>query len=266
VHQLVREPHRALENAIMTFNVLEYARQLGLPLVFSSTREVYGDVHRFEEYAEEAADFAYTESPYSASKITSEAFIYSYARCYGLHYLVFRFSNVYGRYDNDLWRMERVLPLFMHQLARHERITIFGGEEKVLDFTYIDDCVDGIARGIYALAEQRVANETINLAYGQGNTLVRAADLIAAELGVEPQVTIAPSLVGEVTHYVADVRKARELLGWEPRTPLAEGIPRAVEWFKAWRAAHPEEDRPFERARAAGEVEHGFKQPAGAPR
>jgi UDP-glucose 4-epimerase len=77
VHQLVREPHRALENAIMTFNVLEYARGLGLPLVFSSTREVYGDVHRFEEYAEEAADFAYTESPYSASKITSEAFIYS---------------------------------------------------------------------------------------------------------------------------------------------------------------------------------------------
>jgi len=263
VHQLVREPHRALENAIMTFNVLEYARQLGLPLVFSSTREVYGDVHRFEEYAEEAADFAFTESPYSASKITSEAFIYSYARCYGLDYLVFRFSNVYGRYDNDLWRMERVLPLFMHQLARGEGITIFGGEEKVLDFTYIDDCVDGIARGVLALAEGRVANETINLAFGQGNTLVRAAELIAAELAVEPQMTIAPSLLGEVTHYVADVRKARELLGWEPQTPLAEGIPRAVEWFREWRSAHPEENRPFERPRSAAEIEHGFKQPAG---
>ena len=84
VHQLVRQPHRALENAIMTFNVLEYCRELELPLVFSSTREVYGDVHRFEEYGEAAADFAYTESPYSASKITSEALIYSYARCYGL--------------------------------------------------------------------------------------------------------------------------------------------------------------------------------------
>src|ERR671929_1695840 len=130
VHQLVRQPHRALENAIMTFNVLEYCRGLNLPLVFSSTREVYGDVHRFEEYGESTADFAYTESPYSASKITSEAFIYSYARCYGLNYLVFRFSNVYGRFDNDLWRMERVLPLFMHQLSRNEEITIFGGEEK----------------------------------------------------------------------------------------------------------------------------------------
>ena len=128
VHQLVRQPHRALENTIMTFNVLEYARGLNVPLVHSSTREVYGDVHRFEEYAEEAADFAFTESPYSASKIASEAFIYSYARCYDVRYLVFRFSNVYGRYDNDLWRMERVLPLWMHQLSRGETITVFGGD------------------------------------------------------------------------------------------------------------------------------------------
>jgi UDP-glucuronate 4-epimerase len=263
VHQLVREPHRALENAIMTFNVLEYARELGLPLVFSSTREVYGDVHRFEEYTEDAADFAFTESPYSASKITSEAFIYSYARCYGLSYLVFRFSNVYGRFDNDLWRMERVLPLFIHQLSRGEGVTVYG-KDKVLDFTFVDDCVDGIARGVVALAEGRIANETINLAFGQGNTIVRAAELIAAELDVDPQITVAPSLLGEVTHYVADVTKARNLLKWKPETPLDEGIPRAVAWFKEWRAAHPEDDRPFERPRSGLELEHGFKQPARA--
>src|SRR5215475_13405177 len=79
VHQLVRQPHRALENAIMTFNVLEYCRQLELPLVFSSSREVYGDVHRFSTQ-EGQADFAFTESTYSASKIAGEALIYSYAR------------------------------------------------------------------------------------------------------------------------------------------------------------------------------------------
>jgi UDP-glucose 4-epimerase len=262
VHQLVRQPHRALENAIMTFNVLEYARGIGLPIVFSSTREVYGDVHRFEEYAEEAADFAYTESPYSASKITSEAFIYSYARCYGLKYLVFRFSNVYGRFDSDLWRMDRVLPLWMHQLSRGEPIVVFG-EDKTLDFTYIDDCVDGIAHGVYKLFEGAASNETINLAYGQGNTLLHAAELIAQQLGVEPQLTVAPSLLGEVTHYVADVRKAREVLGWSPTTTLDEGIPKAVAWFQEWRAAHPEEDRPFVRPQTMDELEHGFKQSAG---
>ena len=166
VHQLVLQPQRALENTMMTFNVLEYCRALELPLILSSTREVYGDVHRFEEYGEASADFAYTESPYSASKIASEAFVYSYAKCYGLRYLVFRFSNVYGRYDSDLGRMERVLPLFMHQLLRGTPITVYGGDEKVLDFTYIDDCVDGIVRGVERLADGRVRNETINLAYG----------------------------------------------------------------------------------------------------
>jgi len=245
VHQLVAQPHRALENIVMTFNVLEYARGLSLPVIFSSSREVYGDIHRFEGYDESVADFAYTESPYSASKIGGEAFIYSYARCYGLPYLVFRFSNVYGRFDNDLHRMVRVIPLFIHRLSRGEAITIYG-RDKLLDFTYVDDCVDGIARGIEALAVSRVVNETINLAYGQGNTLIRLAELIAGELSIEPDMTIAPSLLGEVTRYVADIGKARDLLGWEPMTPLADGIPKAVGWFRKHRAAHPEEDRPLE--------------------
>jgi UDP-glucuronate 4-epimerase len=244
VHQLVREPHRALENAVITFNVLELCRRQRLPIVFASSREVYGDVHRFEGYDEATADFAFTESTYSASKIAGEAFVYSYARCYGLPYLVFRFSNVYGRFDNDLHRMVRVLPLFVHSMLRDEPITVFGGSQKTLDFTFVDDCVDGIARGVEALAEGRVVNQTVNLAYGQGNTLVRAAELIAAELGVEPRMTVAPSLLGEVTHYVADITKARTLLGWEPQVPLDEGIPRAVAWFREHRAAHPEEDRP----------------------
>jgi UDP-glucose 4-epimerase len=259
VHQLVRQPQRALENTMMTFNILEYCRELELPLVFSSTREVYGDVHRFEGYSEATADFAFTESPYSASKISSEAFIYSYAKCYGLRYLVFRFSNVYGRFDNDLQRMERVIPLFIHQLGRGEPITVYGGDEKVLDFTFVDDCIDGITRGVERLAAGHVENETINLAYGQGNTLVRAAELIADQLEVAPRITKERSLVGEVTRYVADITKARELLGWQPETPLDAGIPRAVDWFREWRAAHPEEDTHIVSERQPGDIEHAFK-------
>jgi UDP-glucuronate 4-epimerase len=140
--------------------------------------------------------------------------------------------------------MSRVLPLFIHSMSRDEPITVFGGADKVLDFTYVDDCVDGISRGIAALVEGRVTNETLNLAFGEGNTLVRAAELIAAELDVEPKMTIAPSLVGEVTRYVADIRKAHDLLDWTPKVPLDEGIPRAVAWFQDHRAAHPEEDKP----------------------
>jgi UDP-glucose 4-epimerase len=241
VHELVVHPQRALENTVIAFNVLEYARRTKTPLVFASSREVYGDVHREDEYVETTADFGFAASTYSASKIAGEAFVYSYARCYALPYLVFRFSNVYGRYDNDLHRMVRVLPLFMHRLERGEPITVYGGREKTLDFTYVDDCVEGIVRGVEALAEGRIANETINLAYGRGDNLVHAAHLIADRLGAEAEVMLAPSLTGEVTHYVADLSKASQLLGYEPKVSLEEGIPRAVDWFLERRAAHPEE-------------------------
>lgn len=239
VHQLVRQPNRALENIVMTYNVLEYCRQANTPLIFSSSREVYGDIHRFST-GEESADFAYTESTYSASKIAGEAMIYSYARCYEVPYLVFRFSNVYGRYDNDIGRMERVIPLFIQRIEQEQPITIYGAE-KLLDFTYIDDCVEGVVRGIEVLTSREVTNQTVNLAYGQGNTLGRMAQFVAKAIGKEPKITIAPPLLGEVTRYVANISKARELLGYTPKVPLEEGIRRAVAWSSAWFADHPEQ-------------------------
>ncbi len=229
VYDLVEQPHRALENINLTFNVLEYCRANGLPVIFSSSREVYGDIRRYLT-EERNADFSFTESPYSASKIAAEALIYSYARCYGLRYLVFRFSNVYGRYDTDIERMERVIPLFIRRLSRGEPVTVYG-REKVLDFTYVDDCVDGIVRGMQRLLGGEVVNRTINLAYGQGNTLVRLAELIAGTLGVQPQIIVEPvKRPGEVTYYVADITLARELLGFTPRVALEEGVRRAVAW------------------------------------
>ncbi len=237
VHELVQQPYRALENITMTFNVLEYCRTNNLPVIFSSSREVYGDIHRYIT-EESYADFAYTESPYSASKISGEALIYSYAQCYGVRYLVFRFSNVYGRYDIDIERMERVVPLFMRKIQRGEKLTIFG-KDKVLDFTYIDDCVDGVTRGIERLVKNEVSNHTINLAYGQGNTLQAMAEYIGEALGIQPELEFEEARVGEVTHYVANIGKARALLNYAPSTPLREGLFKASAWAQEWWGTHP---------------------------
>ncbi|MEO7912861.1 MAG: NAD-dependent epimerase/dehydratase family protein [Roseiflexaceae bacterium] len=235
VHELVQQPHRAMENIALTFNILEYCRHNQLPIIFSSSREVYGDIHRYIT-EEQQADFSFTESPYSASKIAGEALVYAYARCYDLRYLVFRFSNVYGRYDNDIERMERVIPLFIRSMRQGLPVTVYG-REKTLDFTYIDDCVDGIVAGIERLTAGRVVNQTLNLAYGQGNTLVHMAELIAQALDVPARIKVEPSkLIGEVTRYIADISRAVELLEYQPRVPLDEGIRRAVAWSAAWEA------------------------------
>ena len=233
VFALVENPQGAMDNITMLFRVLEYCRQRRLPLVFSSSREVYGDIHRHVTH-EAAADFVVAESPYSASKIAGEALVYSYAQCYNLPFLVFRYSNVYGRYDNDLARMERVIPLFVDRIARGEPIVVYG-KEKVLDFTYVDDCVAGTVAGIDALVQGRVVCQTINLAHGQGNSLVDVVNIIALALGKKPSVTCEPSRSGEVTRYVADIGKARALLGYEPQIPLTDGLVKAIEWSRTFR-------------------------------
>jgi UDP-glucose 4-epimerase len=234
VHQLVNEPAKALENVGITFWALELARRTGAAIVFGSSREVYGDILRHVT-DESMADFVVAESPYSASKIAGEAFFSSYAKCYGLRTLVFRFSNVYGRYDNDLERMERVIPLFVRRISRGEPITVFG-REKMLDFTYIDDCISGVMAGIDALGSGvssgggRVAGQTINLAYGQGQTLYDLVSLIELATGKKAAASYAPSQTGEVTRYVADISKARQLLGYAPTMPLTRGIREYVKW------------------------------------
>jgi UDP-glucose 4-epimerase len=232
VHELVEQPDRALENITMTYNVLEYCRHNNIPMILSSSREVYGDIQRYLT-DESQADFAFTESPYSASKISNEALVYSYAQCYGLKYWVFRFSNVYGRYDNDLNRMERVIPLFIERIKQDKTITIYG-ENKVLDFTYVDDCVDGVIKGIDLLVSRKNGNQTINLAYGQGNSLVTMATYIGEVLGSEPKMILKPSRVGEVTHYVADISKANKVLGYKPQISLRDGIEKAINWSQDW--------------------------------
>jgi UDP-glucose 4-epimerase len=218
----------ALENIAMTFNALEYCRAHDLPLVYASSREVYGNIPG-DITEESCADFNQAASPCSASKLSGEALVYSYARCYGLRYIVFRFSNVYGRYDNDLKRMERVIPLFIRDISQGRPVTVFG-PEKLLDFTYVDDCVSGITAGVDLLTSGAAVNETINLAYGRGHTLLELTDYIGDAVGVTPRVTLRRSLTGEVTRYVADIGKARALLGYAPQVPLQEGVRRAVAW------------------------------------
>jgi UDP-glucose 4-epimerase len=212
----------------MTHHVLEYCRVFGLPLVLGSSREVYGDQAR-ESTRECDAAFARAASPYAAGKIACEAMVHSYARCYGVRHLVFRLSNVYGRYDNDLERMERVVPLFIERLRARRTVTVFDAG-KVLDFTHVDDCVAGLAAGIERLVAGGLSGETFNIACGEGHTLVELATAIGRALGTEPGIELRPARPGEIRRYVANIDKARAMLDYRPKLRLREGLLRALAW------------------------------------
>ena len=113
-------------------------------------------------------------------------------------------------------------------------MTIFD-RTKVIDFTYVDDCINGLWLGIDKLSKGEVVNETFNLSSGSPATLVQLAETIAANLGVTPAIIDRPIQPGEISFYVADLSKAKKLLGYEPKVSFEEGIKRAVEWSLAWK-------------------------------
>jgi len=225
VHQSVVDPSKALEIISMTFHALEISRKFKVPFILASSREVYGEQAR-ETFREEDISME-AESPYTASKISSEAMVRAYSKCYDINHIIFRFSNVYGRFDDDIDRLERVIPLFIKKISQGEEITVYG-PEKSLDFTFVDDCVGGIYLGITKLLSGEIETGTFNLSYGEARTLGRLVELIAENLEIEAKVTIEPVRVGEISHYVANLENSRSVLGYDPQTPLEEGLRRMI--------------------------------------
>ncbi len=228
VHATVQDPHLALDNIATGTAVLEFVRKHRMALILGSSREVYGDMKRGRS-GEKAVFVDESASPYSASKLALEALGHAYRRCYNLPIVVLRFSNVYGRYDNDLERLERVVPLFIRQIGAASPIVIFGAKKR-LDFTFIDDCVAGIVRTIAAMLGKGLTEHVINIASGKGFSLGELAALIGAVLGKVPEVIVEATRPGEITHYVARLDVARRALGYRPRVFLPEGIRLSVSW------------------------------------
>lgn len=229
VYELVEHPERAMDNFIDTFNILEHARKNGIKrMMFASSRETYGNIHlpEGEKYTEDKAHFMTCESPYTASKIGGEALFEAYKRCYQIDTIIFRFSNVYGMYDDSI----RVVPLFYRQAKAGETLKVFG-KDKCLDFTYIDDCVDGIMLAVENFESAK--NDTYNLAFGEGTTIMHLAEKVVELLGSSSQIEATSSRTGEVTHYIADISKAKKAFGYNPKTNFEDGIRKSMEWYEA---------------------------------
>ncbi|MDQ3700659.1 MAG: NAD-dependent epimerase/dehydratase family protein [Chloroflexota bacterium] len=244
VHALVERPLGALENHQMVTNALEFARVNGVPIILASSREVYGNLTTGQPVPESAADFRLAPSPYAAMKLAGESLAAAYRRCYGLSFAVVRFSNVYGRHDNDLQRLERAIWIFRQNILAARPVTIFGAT-KTLDFTYVDDAVAGLVSCLERLVarEDMVVGETFNLAFGEGHRLVDVVTLIADALGKRAEMQLRDARPGEVTWYVADLTKARRALAYRPRVPVQEGIRRAMRWAQEVEEARVEEAR-----------------------
>lgn len=224
VYDLVVSPDLAFENYQILFNTLEFARKEEIKkFIFASSREVYGNIEK-EVLTEDSADTKNCESPYTASKIGGEALVHAYRRCYELDAVILRFSNVYGMYDKS----DRVVPLFIRKCRNKEDLVVFG-KDKCLDFTYIDDNIKGICSVINQF--EKASGDIFNIAYGEGTKLIDVAELIKEQMKSKVSIRLKENRTGEVVKYTADISKARERLGYDPKIDITEGIKRSIKWF-----------------------------------
>lgn len=225
VYELVKNPDMALENIITMYNVLEFARKNNIKkILFSSSRETYGNLINNGAISEDEVRIGNCESPYSSSKICAETMIQSYNKVYGIDFVIVRFSNVYGMYDDS----DRVIPLWIRQTLKNEDLTVFG-EKKVLDFTYIEDTVAGVIKAIERF--DKVKGETINIASGESTKLMYVAERIRALLNAKNKLNIKGNRLGEVWTFQADITKAKALLGYKPKTTIDKGLEKTLNWY-----------------------------------
>ena len=248
----VVDPREDFEiNALGTFNVLEAVRHNApkAALLYASTNKVYGGmeevgiVRRGQRY--EYADYPLGipesfpldfHSPYGCSKGAGDQYTRDYARIYGLRTLVLRQSCIYGQrqfgVEDQGWVAHFVIATVMGR-----PISIYGDGMQVRDVLHVDDLVAAYQAGIDRIDE--LSGEVFNLGGGPENTLAIWAEFgsLLEELAGQPvPVNYGPWRPGDQRVFVANIRRAEELLGWRPRISPREGITRLYKWV----AGNPE--------------------------
>ncbi|MEA3229356.1 MAG: GDP-mannose 4,6-dehydratase [archaeon] len=206
-----------------TINLLEVCREFSVKnFVFGSSSSVYGGNENIP--FSEKDDVSNPISPYAATKRAGELICHTYHHLYGLNVSCLRFFTVYG----PRGRPDMAPFLFTKAIMDGDEINRFGDGTTKRDYTYISDIVSGVLSALDA----DYAYEIFNL--GNSKTVV-LKDLIATiedAVGKKAKIVQRPMQPGDVTITYADISKSRELLGFEPKVSVEEGIRKFVEWYR----------------------------------
>jgi UDP-glucose 4-epimerase len=210
-------------NVLGTLAVLEAARRAGArKVVYSSSAAIFGELRRLPIDEEHPAE---PDSPYGVSKLAGEKHCLAYSRLHGLEAVCLRYFNVYGvrqRYD----AYGNVIPIFVRLLLRGEPLTVYGDGEQTRDFVNVSD----VARANLLAARAAGVSGAFNIASGESLTVNRLVAMLREASGRDVEVRHAPDRKGDVRHSRADISRAREVLGYEPATAMAEGLAEYLGW------------------------------------
>ena len=227
----VRRPVDAmLPNSLGLLNCLEAARN-GSRILYISTSEVYGDAEAIptpEDYWGRVNPIG-VRSCYDESKRFGEALCMAYFRQYGVDVRIARLFNTYGpRLDPDA-SYARVVSRFIIQALNSQPITVHGDGRQTRSFLYISDAVDALLK---MMVMEGLRGEVVNVGNPNEITILELAELIKKLTKSKSPIEFQPSRPDDPRRRCPDISKARRLLGWEPKTPLEEGVKLTIEWFR----------------------------------
>ncbi|MFT6864591.1 MAG: UDP-glucuronate 4-epimerase [Akkermansiaceae bacterium] len=207
-----------------TFNLLDACRHHEVKdFIFASSSSVYG-VNEKIPFGESDA-LTRTISPYAATKLAGEQICSNYAHLFGVRCMCLRFFTVYGPRQ----RPDLAISKFTARILAGETIQQYGDGTTARDYTYVEDIVEGIL----AAADYHDADfEIFNLGGSATTTLAELIKMIEEACGLSAKIEVVGDQPGDVPRTFADVSKAHNLLGYSPKTPIADGIKKYVEWFK----------------------------------
>jgi len=207
-----------------TLNLLELAKKYEVKqFVFGSSSSVYG-VNEKMPFAESDPIFN-PISPYAATKAAGELICHTYSHLYGIRCVCLRFFTVYGARQ----RPDLAIHKFTRMIDEGRPIPVFGDGTTRRDYTYVEDILQGVRA---AIAYDNSDYEVINLGESQTVELRELIALIEKEVGKTAVIDRQPMQPGDVPITYADISRAREKLGYNPTTKIADGIPKFVEWYR----------------------------------
>lgn len=210
-----------------TFNILMAARDAGCRrLVFAASSSAYGDQPELPK--RETAKPA-PLSPYAAHKLLGEYYLSVFYKCWGLETISLRYFNVFGPRQDPKSQYAAAIPAFVTAIINDKPPTIFGDGEQTRDFTFIDNVVHA---NMLAASAPKVEGQVVNIACGERVSVNQIIAQINQLLGKNVSCNYVPDRPGDVKHSLADIALARKLIGFEPVVSFADGLRRAIEWYK----------------------------------
>ncbi len=210
-------------NVVGTSRVLCFARDRGVARVlFASSSSVYGGNEKVPFSEDDPVD--HPVSPYAATKKAGELLCDTFARLYGMNIASLRFFTVYGPRQ----RPEMAIHKFTRQIFEGKEVGLFGDGATRRDYTYIDDIVEGVMGALAAPPGHRIYNlgESATISLGD------LVSLLEKTIGLPAKRKYLPLQPGDVPVTYADISRARAEIGYDPKTPVAEGVTKFVAWFR----------------------------------